>query len=104
MKWCALGVLLKLSECARTETPWFRDVAAETGILFTHANGASGQFYMPEIMGSGCALLDYDNDGDLDVFLVQGAPGGGGNRLFRNELNPSGKLQFTDVTRQAGLE
>jgi hypothetical protein len=98
----ALGSLL-LSACGRAPAPWFRDVAEETGLQFTHMNGATGQFYMPEIMGSGCALLDYDGDGDLDVFLVQGAPGSG-NRLFRNELVPSGKLRFTDVTRQAGLE
>jgi hypothetical protein len=72
-------------------------------------------------MGSGGALLDYDSDGDLDVYLVQGTmlepgmnlrdaqfapPDQPGNRLFRNELVPSGKLSFTDVTRQsrAGIE
>ncbi|MBI3470307.1 MAG: CRTAC1 family protein [Candidatus Solibacter usitatus] len=90
----------------------FRDVAAETGLDFRHFPGAGGQFYMPEIMGAGVALFDYDNDGDLDVFLVQGMPLDGsaapagvllGNRLFRNELVPSGQLQFTDVTAEAGL-
>ncbi len=64
---------------------------------------------MPEIMGSGAALLDYDGDGDLDILLLQGAPfdnlqAGHGIRLYRNELNPSGKLQFTDVTREAGID
>jgi len=60
---------------------------------------------MTEIMGSGAALFDYDRDGDLDVYLVQSA-GEQGNRLFRNELVPSGKLRFTDVTTQsaAGLK
>ena len=75
---------------------------------------------MAEIMGAGGALFDYDGDGDLDVFLLQGAlldekkklgeakfppPAGWkpGHRLFRNDLAPSGKLRFTDVTESAGV-
>ena len=53
----------------------------ETGLHFTHRSGASGKFYMTEIMGAGVALFDYDNDGDLDVFFVQSA---GESKLFRN--------------------
>lgn len=98
----------------------FREAAAETNLNFHHFTGATGQFYLPEIMGAGGALFDYDNDGDLDIFLVQGAfleenkrlsdaafppppnwqPG---HRLFRNELVPLKKLRFTDVTAQAGV-
>ncbi|HMV46483.1 MAG TPA: CRTAC1 family protein [Blastocatellia bacterium] len=102
------------------QAPLFREVAEETGLKFQHFTGATGEYFMPEIMGAGCALLDYDNDGDLDVYLVQGTlldekkklseasfppPAGweSGNRLFRNELIPSGKLRFTDVTRAAGV-
>ena len=100
--------------------PLFRDVAEEVGLKFHHFTGATGEFYMPEIMGSGVALFDYDNDGDLDVYLIQGAtfdpaqdprhakfppPAGWkpGNRLFRNLLSETGKFQFVDVTEQAGV-
>ena len=52
--------------------------------MFTHVNGATGQYYLPEMMGAGVALFDYDNDGDLDVFLVQsGALDGGRERSRR---------------------
>ncbi|MCP3982204.1 MAG: CRTAC1 family protein [bacterium] len=81
----------------------FRDVAAETGLEFTHDNGATGAMHMPEIMGAGVALFDYDRDGDLDVYLVQGAAPRT-NRLFRNELVPTGSLRFADVTEGSGLD
>jgi enediyne biosynthesis protein E4 len=88
----------------------FREAAVDSGLRFRHTNGATGHYYMPEIMGSGVALFDYDNDGDLDVYLVQGRSLGnragatGGNRLFRNDLvgpGSRGELHFTDVTDQA---
>src|SRR5262245_54021993 len=52
----------------------FVESAAATGLNFTHINGATGKYYIAEEMGAGVALFDYDNDGDLDVFLVQGGP------------------------------
>lgn len=97
--------------------PIFIDATKEAGIRFTHNNGASGQLYLPEIMGAGTALLDYDHDGDLDVYLVQGGelsregqdpqktPLELKDRLYRNDLiiqeDGSRTLGFTDVTIQA---
>jgi hypothetical protein len=101
---------------------WFTDVAQATGLDFTHFNGMSGEYYYPEIMAPGVALLDYDNDGDLDVYVVQGQMLGSGktladatfppngplkDHLFRNDLvvNADGTrtLHFTDVTERSGI-
>ena len=107
---------------AKTTEDWFVDRAKETGLDFVHFNGMSGELYYPEIMAPGVALFDYDNDGDLDVYVVQGqmlrheAPRPGRypptgplkDRLFRNDLvvQEDGKriLHFTDVTEQSRID
>ena len=81
------------------------DVTARAGIRFEHNSGAFGAKYLPETMGPGCAFLDYDGDGWLDILLVNGMDWPGHKRrrstlqLYRNNRNGT----FTDVTEQAGL-
>ena len=103
---------------------WFVDRAAEVGLDFVHFNGASGEFFSPEIFPPGVGLFDYDNDGDLDAFIVQGQMLGEGKtfadalfappdstlltgRLYRNDLadgdDGAASLRFTDVTAVSGL-
>ena len=96
----------------------YREAAESVGILFRHDRGARGDFHLPEIMGSGAALFDYDGDGDLDAYLIQSGVLGSGdglleaagqtgdppaNRMFRNLLVEEGELEFEDVTDGSGL-
>ena len=82
------------------------DVTDAAGIAFRHNNGAYGGKLLPETLGSGCAFLDYDADGWIDILLVNGCGWPGHRRqrstlrLYRNNRNGT----FTDVTRHAGLD
>ena len=107
----------RLAFARSAATPLFVESAAATGLDFTHVNGATGQYYMPEMMGAGVALFDYDNDGDLDVFLVQGGAldaasdrerGTGPTAacfatISRSVADGRRTLRFTDVTDRAGV-
>jgi len=83
----------------------FTDVTAQAGIHFRHNSGAFGKKYLPETMGSGVCVLDYDNDGWQDILFVNSmdwpehATGKSLPALYHNNKDGT----FTDVTRQAGL-
>ena len=104
-RWMIL--LLWLPLCVGTRTTGdilLHDITEETGITFTHTDGSSGRRYIVESISSGLALFDYDSDGDVDIYFLNGAPLKGSqvakmptNRLYRNE----GDWRFSDVTEQA---
>jgi hypothetical protein len=92
----------------------FAEKAAAMGIDFVHVTGASGKKWMPETMGGGVAVLDYDGDGRPDLLFVSGSYWPGDPRaasqksslaLYRNEgAGADGLPRFRNVTREAGLE
>lgn len=127
-----LGILL--CECGPTDqaadtiddvtADLFVDRAQQAGIDFVHFNGMTGEYYILEVMGAGGAFFDYDNDGDMDILLLQGNLLGPDktiedalfppadplplkDRLFRNDLQIDAQgrpiLRFTDVTEESGI-
>ncbi|MDX2267389.1 MAG: CRTAC1 family protein [Bryobacter sp.] len=102
--WGVVVLCWFLASCGQTTPdksagPWFEEVAAQAGLDFRHDPGLSGRYYLPEIMGAGGALFDYDNDGDLDIFLVQSK---GPHQLFRNDTPPGGQLRFRNESQALG--
>ncbi|MSO22081.1 MAG: CRTAC1 family protein [Acidobacteria bacterium] len=96
----------KLADSPQKGDVLFREVTTEAGVEFTHVSSFSPKKYLVEIMGSGCAFLDYDRDGWLDILLVNGGAVPGvsqetdvSHALFRNLRNG----RFENVTRKAEL-
>jgi hypothetical protein len=88
-------------ETADAGLSWFVDVTEEVGLNFVHDAGPVGSYFMPQQVGSGAALFDYDGDGRLDVYLLQnGGPAGKKNQLFRQLPNGT----FQDVSAGSGLD
>lgn len=84
----------------------FTDITPATGIAFKHFNGATGERYYVETMAPGCALFDADQDGDLDLYVVDGAPLPGSdpsprhNRLYLNQ----GDARFVEASNAGGAD
>jgi len=84
----------------------FEDVSARSGVSFQHRSGGGAKDFLVETVGSGVALFDYNNDGLIDIYLVNGAQlignrvrpiAGGGARLYKNV----GGMRFADVTAES---
>ena len=104
---CAVCLLLLNTLLAHAQTAiQLRDVTSRTGISFRHTDGASGKRYIVETVSAGLALFDFDLDGDIDIYFLNGKPLSAKasgpvprNALYRNE----GNLRFTDVTESSGV-
>jgi len=76
--------------------PWrFTEITDQAGLGMVHDAGVAGDYRFEEIMGAGCAMFDFDGDGRLDIYLVNGA---GADRLYRQMPDAT----FTDVTGSSG--
>lgn len=86
----------------------FTEVAEKAGLAFTHENGMVGNHWLVEITGAGVGILDFDGDGRMDIWIVQGGPlfdrSGAlpADQLFRN-VSDAGELRFDNVTAKSGV-
>jgi hypothetical protein len=102
-----LVFLCLLSQTCTSSSIVLRDITKKTGITFKHTDGSSGNYYVMETVSAGLALFDYDNDGDTDIYFLNGAALKGKkfktpprNALYRNE----GGWKFIDVSKKAGVD
>lgn len=109
----AVGALIIGSGCQRegaassppkpmTGSAWLQEVTKAGGVEFVHDPGATGAYFMPESIGSGGALLDFDNDGRLDLYLVHCVPPASASRNRLYHQQPDGT--FRDVSAGSGLD
>lgn len=104
-------ILILTLLCGVEANSKFFDKIKGSGIDFVHVNGMVGNYYLPEIIGGGAAFFDYDNDGDMDVYIVQSGnfPNATksnsihGDKLYRNDTTKGDQPLFVDVTKQAGI-
>src|SRR6266513_1642621 len=102
-----LGFLASAGFAETTLKPLFEEVpVAASGLTWRHENGRSADYFLPETTGAGCAFLDYDNDGWMDIYLVNSGKCDFltpdrplGNALYRNNRDGT----FTEVTEKAGV-
>ncbi len=107
--WCAKRriIPLQLTAAGKAEQAIFEEIpASQSGITWRHVNGRSPEYYLPETTGAGCAFVDYDNDGWMDIYLVNSgacdffSP----NPPLRNALYHNNRDgTFTDITEKAGV-
>jgi len=103
----ALGCVPRFTRASEEPGYPFSEIpASSSGITWTHVSGGSPEKYLPESTGAGCAFLDYDNDGWMDIYLVNSGPCDFytpskplRNALYRNNRDGT----FTDVTETAGV-
>ncbi len=105
--WLSIGLMVASVAMEPSPDLRLRDVAAKSGLAFRFDSGSRGKHDLPEIMGGGVALIDFDSDGDLDVYFCNGGPIGSiptgldpPCRLYRNE----GNSRFKDVTSEANAK
>ena len=114
----AAGVLLSGTGCHKAEPPevtstpapapsrpaipWLEDATEKVGLKFVHDVGPVGNYFMPESLGSGAAIFDFDGDGRMDIFLLQN---GGTNSTARHQLfHQENDGSFRDVSSGSGLD